>query len=402
MDTVIPRGPRLILERLEAAGFEAFLVGGCVRDLCRGVAPHDWDICTSAEPTETMAVFAGERVLPTGLRHGTVTVLLDGKPFEVTSFRTDGGYSDGRHPDSVRFVRNLSEDLQRRDFTINSMAMASDGTVRDPFGGEQDLMLRLIRCVGEPERRFSEDGLRVMRALRFASALDFSIEPKTGEALRRAAPMLRKVAAERIQTELFRLLTGPGAGCVLREFPEPFAVFWPELSPGAERWDEAVRAVETAPPDLILRLGALLSPVEGDAETLLRRLRAESSLVERVTALVRNRNASPPEDDRSFLRLLSQLGPETFFDVAALNRWETAVSRARTLLSEGACLSIRDLAVDGRDVLALGVSPGPEVGRVLHRLLDAVLDGEPENKKEPLLKRLREMLDGDGYRISGS
>lgn len=396
MRTALPRGPKRILERLEAAGFEAYLAGGCVRDLCRGAAPHDWDICTSAEPLETEAVFAGERVLETGLRHGTVTVLLDGEPFEVTTFRTDGGYSDGRHPDSVRFVKSLREDLARRDFTVNAMAMPLDGPVRDPFGGTRDLERRLIRCVGEPERRFHEDGLRVMRALRFASTLDFTVEPKTGEALRRTAPMLRKVAPERIRTELFRLLTGPGAGRVLREFPEPFTVFWPELSPGTERWEETVCAVETAPPELVLRLGALLGPVEGDAETLLRRLRPENALLERVTALVRNRNVSPPENDRSLLRLLSQLGPETFFDAAALNRWEAASARARELLSEGACLSVRDLTVDGGDVLSLGVPPGPEVGRVLQRLLDAVLDGEVENKKEPLLERLREMMNGNG------
>ena len=224
----IPAGARQVLQTLTAAGHEAYLVGGCVRDLLRGVEPHDWDICTSALPEETESCFAGQRIIETGLKHGTVTVLMEGKPYEITTYRTEGPYSDRRRPDYVRFVPNLREDLARRDFTMNAIAMDLDGNLRDPFGGAEDIKCGLIRCVGEPDQRFQEDGLRVMRALRFGAAFGYAIEERTARAVHENRAMLDRVAAERINTELCKLLVGKNAGDVLRQYPDVFCQFWPD------------------------------------------------------------------------------------------------------------------------------------------------------------------------------
>ena len=194
----IPSGAQKILQTLTDAGYEAYLVGGCVRDLLRGVAPHDWDICTSARPEETEACFAGQRIIETGLKHGTVTVLEGGEPYEVTTYRTEGPYSDSRRPDYVEFVSSLEADLARRDFTMNAVAMDLEGNLRDPFSGADDIKAGRIRCVGEPACRFQEDGLRVMRALRFAAVLGYGIEERTAQAIHENRHMLRYVAAERI------------------------------------------------------------------------------------------------------------------------------------------------------------------------------------------------------------
>ena len=261
----IPAGARQVLQTLTAAGHEAYLVGGCVRDLLRGVEPHDWDICTSALPEETESCFAGQRIIETGLKHGTVTVLMEGKPYEITTYRTEGPYSDRRRPDYVRFVPNLREDLARRDFTMNAIAMDLDGNLRDPFGGAEDIKCGLIRCVGEPDQRFQEDGLRVMRALRFGAAFGYAIEERTARAVHENRAMLDRVAAERINVELRKLLVGPNAGDVLRQYPDVFCRFWPELEPLAALeqhnpwhcwggWEHTIHAVEAAPADVTLRL----------------------------------------------------------------------------------------------------------------------------------------------------
>ena len=231
MEYPIPQGARTILAGLEAAGFQAYLVGGCVRDLLRGVEPQDWDICTSALPPQTEGCFPQAKIIETGLQHGTVTLCLDHQHFEVTTYRADGPYSDGRRPDSVTFVPELREDLARRDFTVNAMALGLDGQVRDFFGGQADLQNKVIRCVGDPDRRFQEDGLRLMRALRFSATLDYDVDPATAQAIRRNLPMLDRVAAERIQVELRKLLLGPRCVPVLRQFPEVLCRFWPQLEP---------------------------------------------------------------------------------------------------------------------------------------------------------------------------
>ena len=227
----LPEQVHMALDRLEAAGWEAFVVGGAVRDALRGCAAGDWDITTNAEPEQVERVFSGERLIETGLRHGTVTVLLDGLPLEITTYRVDGGYSDHRRPDSVTFTRSLRDDLLRRDFTMNALAYNPQTGLVDICGGAEDLAHGIVRCVGEPERRFREDGLRILRALRFASVLGFTIEPETAAAIHRCAELLRYLAAERVLSELTKLLCGQNAGAVLREFSDVLAVPIPELRP---------------------------------------------------------------------------------------------------------------------------------------------------------------------------
>ena len=441
---ITDRGARSILERLEQQGYEAGAVGGCVRDLLRGEAPHDWDITTSARPEEVLRAFAGETVLTTGLRHGTVTVLLDGSPYEVTTYRTDGTYTDGRRPDAVVFVSALEEDLARRDFTVNAMALDRRGTLHDPFGGRADLQRGVIRCVGEPERRFREDGLRLMRALRFAAALDFAIHPDTARALHACRDMLTHVAGERIQAELFRLLPGPGVGRALRAFPDVLGVFWPELAPlpgfdqhspfhAYDLWEHTVRAVEGAPPTVPLRLAALLHDVGKPpcfsvdksgaghfyrhpaasarlADEMLRRLHTSNALREEVVTLVERHHWDLTPDEALVRRRLRQLGPEGVFSLLALQRADlhgqaenVAAPRlaeldrtealAREVLARRPCLTLKELAFTGRDVLDLGVSPGPAVGEILRALLDRVAEGELPNTREALLPAAQALVN---------
>lgn len=442
MELAIPRGAERILRTLTAAGYEAYLVGGCVRDLLRGVPPQDWDICTSALPEETKACFPDLRILETGLKHGTLTLLTGEGAYEVTTYRSDGPYSDGRRPDRVRFVTSLREDLSRRDFTMNAMAMDREGALQDPFGGEGDIREKRIRCVGEPVRRFREDGLRVMRALRFGAVLGYSLEGETAKAVHTCRAMLDHVAAERIHVELCKLMTGPGAGEILGEFPDVLWQFWPELEPLSTMeqrnpwhcwngWEHTLHAVEAAPAELVLRLTMLLHDVGKPrcrttdergidhfyghpevgaalAEDMLRRLKFENEVRHQVVRLVKYHDIDLRPEPRAVRRWLSKLGPETFFqllevkkaDALAQNREksqkrleEMAALRAlgEELLREGQCLTLKDLDLDGRAVMAAGIPAGRSVGRTLEKLLDAVLDGALPNEREALLKALERM-----------
>lgn len=345
----MPPGAAHILKTLSAAGFEACLVGGCVRDLLRDVQPHDWDICTSAHPEETEACFAEQRLIETGLKHGTVTVLEGGEPYEITTYRIEGPYSDNRRPDFVRFVPNLEEDLARRDFTMNAIAMDLDGNLCDPFGGEKDINAGLIRCVGEPDLRFREDGLRVMRALRFAAAFDYEIEEQTAQAIHRNRAMLDQVAAERINVELCKLLVGQSVGNILRQYPDVLCQFWPEL--GAlvtleqnnpwhcfDGWEHTIHTVEAAPVDVVLRLTMLLHDIGKPgckstdeqgidhfyghpavsallANQMLRELKFDNKTRERVVTLVKRHDAQIIPQVQFVRRWLNRLGQETFFQL---------------------------------------------------------------------------------------
>ena len=441
----IPFGPGYILRTLTAAGYEAYLVGGCVRDLLRGVPPHDWDICTSARPEETAACFAGHPVLETGLKHGTVTDLTDSGPYEITTYRAEGPYSDGRRPDHVRFVGRLEQDLARRDFTMNAIALGPDGTLRDPFGGAGDIRAGQIRCVGEPARRFQEDGLRLMRALRFASVFGYGIEERTAQAIHGCRAMLDRVAAERIRVELRQLLTGQNAGSILRQYPDVIWRFWPELEPlaGMEQnnpwhcrdgWEHTLHALEASPADAVVRLAVLLHdigkpqckstdeqgidhfyghPAAGAelAERLLRRLKFDRATIRQVVTLVELHDAPLPRDGKGIRRWLGRLGPEAFFRLLEVKRADMLghtpgkaaaplaelakfKAEAEQLVSEGQCFTLKDLTVSGRDVVAAGAVPGPDVGRVLDRLLERVLDGELPNRREGLLEHIgRELAD---------
>ena len=432
----IPDGARYILQTLNGAGHEAYLVGGCVRDLLRGVEPHDWDICTSALPEETERCFAGQRVIETGLKHGTVTVLVEGEPFEITTCRTEGPYSDSRRPDFVRFVSNLEEDLARRDFTMNAIAMDIQGNLRDPFGGADDIKAGLIRCVGEPNQRFQEDGLRVMRALRFAASFGYEIEEHTARAVHENRAMLDRVAVERINTELCKLLVGQNAGDILRQYPDVFCQFWPQLGPLVTLkqnnpwhcwggWEHTIHAVEAAPADVTLRLTMLLHDIGKPAckstdekgidhfyghpamsarlaDQMLRALKFDNKTRERVVLLVERHGAQLLPRSQVIRRWLNRLGPETFFQLLEVKRADNMgqapekakdrlveldgiKAKAEQILAERQCLTLKDLAVNGRDVIAAGVKPGPEVGRVLDGLLERVLSGEIANERETLL-----------------
>ena len=434
-----------LISRLKDAGFSAYVVGGCVRDSLLGLEPHDWDICTSALPDQMQAVFSGLHTVETGLKHGTLTVVMDHIPYEVTTFRVDGDYTDHRHPDSVVFVDDLTKDLARRDFTVNAMAWSPETGLQDPFGGRQDLAANLVRCVGEPEQRFDEDALRVLRALRFASVYNFAIEPATASALRRKAPDLKLVAGERIREELLKLLCGKAAGRVLREYPEVLAEIIPELRPmigydqqnhhhSYDLWEHTVRGLEGVPADPVFRLTMLLhdtgKPVvrttdekgEGHyfghpkvSEEIARRtadaLRLDNAFRERLCTLVRYHDiplrtqSGEINIDRPFLlRRLNKFGEEdlrALFLIHCADRTATGYSspereqsrlRERmaaldALLAEKPCFTLKDLAVNGRDLTAAGLK-GKAVGEALQALLEAVMDGKVPNEKEALLHHL--------------
>ena len=435
----IPSGAAYILRILHSAGYESWLVGGCVRDLLRGVEPHDWDICTSARPEEVERCFAGHRIIETGLKHGTVTVLEDGNPYEITTYRTEGPYSDSRRPDYVAFVSSLESDLARRDFTMNAIALGLDGSLRDPFGGVEDIKAGLIRCVGEPAHRFREDGLRIMRALRFAAVLGCEIEERTAQAVHENRRMLGHVAAERINVELCKLLVGEKAGDILRQYPDVLCQFWPQMEPLVTLeqhspwhcwggWEHTIRAVEAAPADGILRLTMLLHdigkpgckstdekgidhfyghPSAGAklADQMLRALKFDNKTRERVGILVEHHDVQIPCQDRSIRKWMGRLGTETFFQLLEVKRadgmgqdyelvkdrfveLEEMKAKAEEIVAQGQCFSLKDLSVNGKDVIAAGVVPGPEVGRVLNKLLEQVVNGDTANERQELLKLL--------------
>lgn len=438
----IPIHAAMALDALEAAGFESYIVGGCVRDSLLGREPQDWDICTAARPEETMQVFAGQRLLPTGLQHGTVTLLTDHGPLEITTFRTEGDYSDGRHPDAVAFVADIRADLSRRDFTVNAMAWSPRRGLVDPFGGQADLAAGLIRCVGEPERRFGEDALRILRCLRFAGRYGFAIHEDTAAALLTCRTLLERVSAERIFSELKGILCGAAAGELLRRFPAVFFAVLPELEPmlGLDHryprahhldvWGHTAAVVEAVPPTPVLRLTALLHdcgkpacytydealgrgrfyghPEAGAAlaDALLRRLRCDNATRETVCTLVAIHQHSCDNSPKAMRRLLARYGEETLsllwplrradalahapgFREELLEKAQTEEALYDSVRRESPCLSTGELAVGGRDLMALGYAPGPALGQTLTYLLEQVLDEQLENHRETLLEAAR-------------
>lgn len=459
------------LALLRAAGHQGWLVGGCVRDFSMGKTPHDADIAASSLPAETKAIFeaAGYPVIETGLQHGTVTVLMPAEPdaagqsaapvpLEITTFRKETGYADHRHPDAVVFTDSLEEDLARRDFTINAMAMcpvsedllqhreADAYDFRDPFGGLADLEDRIIRCVGDPARRFEEDALRILRALRFASVLRFTIEPETKAALFAAKESLRYVSAERIAEELLKLLCGPTAEQVLLEYADILGVVLPELLPmkGFQQhthhhiYDVLVhtaKVVSGVPAEPVLRLAALCHdwgkprtftldekgcghfyghPKHSVllAEAAFQRLKLSCAIQDTALALIRYHDVWIDDNQRSVKRWLNKLGPEQFFLLMALkkadNRAQSPASqgrldlydrieeRARTILEEGQCFTLKDLAITGRDLLSLGMKPGPALGKALYALLELVMEETLPNDRAALLQHAQNHLLSQG------
>lgn len=439
----IPAPVRDILETLETAGHRAWCVGGCVRDALLGRIPEDWDVTTAARPEETMALF-GDRAVPTGLRHGTVTVRTAAGGVEVTTLRRDGVYRDHRRPESVEFTDSLEEDLRRRDFTVNALAVDLRETLYDPLGGQADLAAGILRCVGDPDRRFDEDALRILRGARFAAQLGFAIHPDTAAAIRRNRALLGDIAPERIWMELKKLVTGDRAAEVLRAYPDVIGVFWPEVLPmvGFDQrnrhhchdvWEHTLHAMAAVPPEVELRLTMLLHdigkpscfaedekgqghfyghPAESArlAEDMLRRLRADNATREAVVRLVAWHDKNIPRTRPGVARALAALGEGDLRRLLVVKRADNlaqapdyrsvqgeidkAEAILNQLLAEGACVSLGQLAVTGRDLLALGLS-GPAVGQALHALLDAVIDGNLPNEREALLAAVRGRETGE-------
>lgn len=430
---MLPQEIQAVLRKLEQAGQEAYVVGGCVRDLLMGLPPHDWDVTTSALPQETMALFA-HFAIPTGLKHGTVTVRSGGLHCEVTTFRADGDYPDHRHPANVTFTLSLEEDLARRDLTVNAMALDAAGTLYDPFDGRRDIARRVLRCVGDPARRFREDALRILRTLRFSATLRFSIEDDTHRSLRELRGDLSYIAAERVREELTRLLCGDHALRVLLDDPQVLGVVLPEILPcvGFDQrnrhhcydvWEHTAHAVAAAPPEPVLRWVMLLHDLGKPAcftvdergtghfyghhqvsyelaLAICRRLRFDKATAQQICTLIRYHDRPIPLTERGIRRAMNQFGAQGLQRLCAVKRADNMAQhpdyRGRqleldegeaimnTLLAKDACFSLKQLAVNGRDMISLGLE-GPAIGRTLQKLLDAVMDGTVENQREPLL-----------------
>ena len=438
MKLTLDPGAAALLDALHAAGYAAYAVGGCVRDSLLGRTAHDWDLCTSALPQQVMELFGAEQCIPTGLQHGTVTIKYGGQLYETTTFRTEGSYTDGRHPDEVQFVPDVREDLARRDFTINAMAYNEAEGLVDPFGGQADLQNGLLRAVGEPQQRFTEDALRILRLYRFAARFGFALDAATARAARQLAPHLDCISAERIQEELAKLLAAPQPGAYLE--PAVLAVVLPELIP--ESLTAAKPVVDACPAgeeNLPVRWAALLGALgEADTRRVLKRLRCSNACIEETAVLVREtagkgvcrsfsedrplgwdpaaagsragdgmarfvseEKASAHPGDIHIRQLLGQYGLCTVERLCALcaalqpqNAPDCALAaqRARQLEADGVCCRVSQLAVNGRDLMAAGIPAGPALRRVLEALLDGVIRAEYPNEKPALLAAAQKII----------
>ncbi len=394
-------GAAELLDTLHRAGYAAYVVGGCVRDSLLGLTPHDWDLCTSALPQQGMELFGEEKCIPTGLQHGTVTVKQGGGLYEITTFRTEGAYTDGRHPDEVHFVPDVREDLARRDFTINAMAYNAKEGLVDPFGGQADLQSGILRAVGVPHQRFTEDALRILRLYRFAARFGFSIDPPTAQAAQELCAHLDCVSVERIEEELAKLLRAPAPAAYLDE--KILGVVLPELSPealaAAKPVVDACPAGERALP---VRLAALLLSLgEDGTRRTLRRLRCSNACIEETAVLVREVVSGVPVSLNIYARRLlgkynlctvqrlaalgTALQPEHAADFAALSEL------AERLDADGVCCRVSQLAVNGRDLMAAGIPAGPGIRKVLEALLDGVIREEYPNERQALLAAVQQL-----------
>ena len=433
----IPPGAARILRVLEDHGYEAFVVGGCVRDSLLGRNPNDWDITTSALPLQVKALF--RRTIDTGLKHGTVTILMDGEPFEVTTYRVDGEYLDGRHPSEVTFTASLQEDLQRRDFTINAMAYSERKGLQDLFGGLPDLEKGLIRAVGDPAKRFGEDALRIMRAVRFAAQLGYEVEEDTVQAMKELAPTLSKISAERIAAELEKLLVSPHPEKLKMAYECGItAVILPEFNRCMETaqnnphhkysvGEHTIVSIGNARPDRILRYTMLMHDMGKPsckttdeqgidhfyghqevsaqmANDILRRLKSDNETRRSVSKLVRYHDLTCGLTGKSVRKAISLIGEDLFplylevkdADTRAqsdfrfqekMDYLEEVRLLYRKILEEGDCLSLKDLAVNGKDLIAAGMKPGREIGEVLEAMYRDVIDDPEHNNKEYLMEK---------------
>ena len=439
MKIKLPAYINSVIDTLEANGYEAYAVGGCVRDMLTGRIPHDFDVCTSALPSEIKSCFGGEKIIPTGEKHGTVT-LIGKESIEITTFRTDGDYTDGRHPDSVIFIRSLEGDLARRDFTVNAMAYSEKRGLIDLYGGTEDLKKGVIRCVGEPEARFHEDALRILRALRFASVYGFSIEDKTSDAVHLCRELLRKVSAERINSEMTKLLCGKDAAKIIRDYSDVTAVFIPEILPaiGFEQysvhhhldvWEHTLAVLDASENTPLMRWTALLHdlgkpaccvideqgyghfrghPAIGEkmAENILKRLKNDNRTVNAVCGVIKHHDDYFVGGRIEMRKYIARMGKDTADLVLRFRVFDTQgqapdtreqkfadLKRARELydsvIRDGDCTSVSDLAVNGSDLIAAGIPEGIEIKNTLSFLLDAVMSDKCKNDRDELINYMK-------------
>lgn len=431
-----------VLDILEQNGYEAYVVGGCVRDCIMGQTPHDWDVCTSALPQQVAKCFAHCHVVGTGLQHGTLLVVVNNTPIEITTYRVDGQYVDNRRPESVTFVRSLREDLARRDFTINAMAYNPKTGLVDYFDGVRDIENKRLRSVGCPDKRFGEDALRLLRALRFASQFEFGMAPELAASIHKNKALLKHIAAERIQIELCGILTGLGVKDILLEYPDVLGVFIPEILPmiGFAQhnyhhcytvWEHTATAVASAAQNRTVRLAALLHDIgkplcyhmdekgighfyghaaigENLARTILQRLKFNCATTVAVTELVHYHDADITE--KNAVKWLNRLGEERLLQLLQLKTadcmaqapvyqpqriaaLQTIKAKVAELLEQQQCFALKDLAVNGKDLIAAGLQPGREMGIVLEALLNQVMEGNLDNNKDELIAAALAMND---------
>ena len=449
----LPEEVKTLLNKLHNNNHKAYVCGGAVRDAIIGQTPKDWDICTSARPTEMIKIFKDEKVIPTGLQHGTITVMMNDNPIEITTFRCDGKYSDNRRPDYVEFTTDVIEDLKRRDFTINAMAYNEEEGLIDPFDGKSDLSKRIIRCVGNPEERFDEDALRILRALRFSARLDFNIDNQTAKALTDKRYLLRNISSERINSELCKILMSECCGTwVFRHYPEVFRQIIPELGEMMgflqnnphhlyDVWEHTMECMLYEliyeKTDLIVRLAVLLHDVgkpycyteDEDgvghfyghakisaeiAEDILIRLRFSNDIKDKVVELIANHDVTFTPTPRAVKKLLNKLGEEQLrrllllrgFDIHGQNQYTDSWSEKKMrlgqmypilnfVIEENECFQLKDLAINGNDLIELGFESGKKIGQILNTLLMAVIDGDIKNKKEKLIQFVKDIYKGE-------
>ena len=429
-----------VITTLKSAGFEAYLVGGCVRDYLLGKTPTDWDVATSATPEEMKNVFTGFNVIETGIKHGTLTVMMDKFPVEITTFRIDGEYEDGRHPESVSFVRNLKLDMARRDFTINALACDTDGTIIDYFGGADDLEHKIIRSVGNPDERLNEDALRILRALRFSAVLGFEIEESLRDSLHRNLELLKKISCERIAAELMKMLVGQNIEEVLLEYHDIFAVFIPEIAQavGFEQrnphhiydvWEHTVKALASSCNNPLVRLTLLFHDlgkpkayVFGDdgvghfykhelysmdiAEVRFKELKLDNNTTSIALDLIKYHGAKVPET--KILKWLNRFGEEKLRLLFEVKKGDTygknpaiienrigiidhLISDMDVLIEEQKCYRLKDLKINGHDIINNGVPEGAEIGKMLKAILNMVMEGQIENDRVTLLSEIKRL-----------
>ena len=443
MNMIIPPQVKNIIEKLNACGHEAYIVGGCVRDGILGVEPHDWDIATSALPDEVKTSLSCCKVIETGIKHGTLTVLIEKFPVEVTTYRVDGEYSDNRHPDNVQFTRSLKEDLARRDFTINALAYNQDKGIIDCFGGMEDIHSKRICCVGDPDSRFQEDGLRILRALRFASVLGFSIEQETAKSILKNCRLLQNIASERINVEFTKLLCGKNAEAVLREYRLVIEQFLPEINAmvGFQQhnhyhiydiWEHTLKSVTAVEATPVLRMTMLLHDIgkplcftqdeEGVGhfyghdeksteitKAIVKRLKYDNDSAITILTLVKYHDLSLSAQENVLKRRLNILGEENLrlllkvkeADILGQNpEYQSRLTGLKvvevvldTIIAKNLCFSLKNMEINGEDLLSLGIPKGAEIGRILTALLDEVIDNKCPNQHWTLMNRARLMKE---------